>query len=96
MILISQLSLSSFNAMSTKTPGLQVMNDCIISIYLSESSMGHFSRGSAQLKLECFIHHNKKIQCIKLLSHEEEGIIVLAVIEEKEYALKMISQSDML
>ncbi len=56
----------------TKTPSLQALDDHIIGIYLSEGSMGHFSGGSAEPKLGRSIHHNKEIQCIKLLGHGEE------------------------
>jgi hypothetical protein len=63
-----------------------VINNYIVGIYLSERFIGDSNSRSAEPKLQCFIHHNKKIWCVKFFNQDENNnIIILSVIEEKEY-----------
>ena len=43
-----------------------------------------------QTRLRQFFHHEASIQCLQYLGSGEDGVVVLAVIEKKKYALKVV------
>lgn len=49
-----------------------------------------------QTKLRQFIHSEANIRCLKYLGSGEDGVVVLAIIKGKEYALKVVSRFNVL
>jgi hypothetical protein len=77
-----------------KATGVGMMDGRIVGSYLSrELLQGSENRSwEEQPQLRHFIHYKKRIRCVGLLGSGEDGVVVLAVIKRKEYALKVVSR----
>jgi hypothetical protein len=77
-----------------KSTDVGMMDGRIIGTYLSRDLLqsSKIQSWEEQPKLRHFIHYQKRIRCVRLLGSGEDGVVVLAVIKRKEYALKVVSQ----
>ena len=73
--------------------GSRLMGDDIVGIYLSEELLSGSQNATSgnETKLGCFAYHAEVISHPRLLGGGEHGVVILAVIHGRKYALKLVS-----